>query len=178
MIKVFEQLKSYLEDDSTEILPIDLKDFIFEERVKHLCLHCKHFNYKHTCPPKISIFDYKTIFKEYSYGAIVHTYFNFEDDDFDRIRTKSTNFLHKKILKGESFLYSLNLSLRIGFIGGSCKLCKDGCDDVKCRFPEKSRIPIEATGINVVKTVKDSLGIDLDFTFKKKILHRIGLLVW
>lgn len=172
------ELKTYLEDEHTKLFEINLNDIIFEERIKHLCLHCKHFNVKHTCPPKISIFDYKKLLGEYTYGAIVYTSFEFEEEDFETIRHKSTNFLHKKILKGEQFLYKKNIVIRTGFIGGSCKLCKDGCDELQCRFPEKSRIPIEAMGINVIKTLKDNLSIDLDFTFKDNILHRIGLLVW
>jgi len=48
-------------------------------------------------------------------------------------------------LKMEKLLWEKNNSTAISFIGGSCKLCKNGCGSDKCNNPYMARSPLEAT---------------------------------
>lgn len=66
--------------------------------------------------------------------------------------------------------------MAVSFIGGSCKLCKNGCGKDKCNNPYLSRTPVEAIGINVVKSAKEN-GISITFPPENDII-RIGLLLW
>lgn len=84
--------------------------------------------------------------------------------------------LHKLLLELEKWLYNHNSSNAISFIGGSCKLCKGGCGKDRCNNPYMSRSPIEATGINIVKSMKQ-YGVAVDFP-TNQMLKRIGLLLW
>ena len=50
--------------------------------------------------------------------------------------------------------------MAISFIGGSCKLCKNGCAKDKCNNPGMARIPLEATGVNVIKSLDNIVRFD------------------
>jgi predicted metal-binding protein len=96
--------------------------------------------------------------------------------NFQEKRTQSTNNVHKALLYLEKEMYYANHSLAISFIGGSCKLCKNGCNEKRCVNPELSRMPLEATGCNVVESLKK---VDIDVTFPiTDTLYRYGLLLW
>lgn len=155
---------------------ISASDFVFEERVKQQCFHCKNHNYKWTCPPKIPQINYFKILSEYD-NIIVLIYSEIiTEENKNEIRTKSTNRLHKALLGLEKYLYKKNNSLALSFIGGSCKLCKNGCNDNKCANPHLARIPLEATGCNVIATMKN---IDIDIVFPiDKTMYRFGIFAW
>lgn len=97
--------------------------------------------------------------------------------EFEEVRRNSTVLLHKSLLRAEKKLYENNLPFGISFIGGSCKLCKDGCSKEKCRLPSLSRIPLEATGVDVIEFVKKELDINVVFP-PDEFLYRFGLLLW
>lgn len=98
-------------------------------------------------------------------------------EQFELVRQESTNLVHKILLELEKELYLNNEPVAVSFIGGSCKLCKDGCSPDSCRFPQMARIPLEATGVNVIKLVKESIGINVVFP-PKDFLYRFGLILW
>ena len=148
----------------------------FEERVKLKCFFCNRYNQKWTCPPKIPKVDYEQIIKkEYSEAIILEYKLKVNDDNFEEIRTKTTNYLHKTMLDLEKYLYKNNCSIATSFIGGSCKLCKN-CNPEHCNNPLLARIPMEATGINVLKTMKN-IGVEIKFPITDS-LSRFGLLLW
>lgn len=169
-----DKLKEF--NSELKINKIIFDDIIFEERVKINCFYCKKYNVNWTCPPKIPDIDYRKVIKEYRNIAIVSIGMNIDENNFNDIRNQSTNILHKSLLFLENILWDNNNSLAISFIGGSCKLCKNGCAEDKCRQPNLARIPIEATGINVVSTLK-KIGIDVVFPIKYK-LSRYGMILW
>ena len=150
-------------------------DICFEERVKIKCFHCKRYNKKWTCPPKMPDLDYKKIISEYSNIVAVVCKYYINKETFEEDRNKSTNILHKLLLQSEKILWENNYPMAISFIGGSCKLCENGCDEHSCRNPHLARIPIEATGINVINTMKKY--IDISFP-PKEYIYRVGLLLW
>ena len=96
--------------------------------------------------------------------------------DYNKIRNDSSVILHKALLDLEKWLYHHNSSNAISFIGGSCKLCKGGCGKEKCNNPNMSRAPLEAIGVNIIKSMKQ-YGIDITFPTEKAI-KRVGLLLW
>jgi predicted metal-binding protein len=55
-------------------------------------------------------------------------------------------------------------------------LCKNGCGADKCNNPYLSRAPVEATGLNVLKTAA-KYGIDIIFP-PKETMFRIGMILW
>lgn len=149
--------------------------FVFEERVKLLCFHCEKYNKSWTCPPKIPDINYKELFNNYK-KAIILYYLkkDIKEKEFESIRSESTNVLHKKLLEMEKICWDNNSPMAVSFIGGSCKLCKNGCSPDRCRLPYMARIPIEATGVNVIESLK-RVGIDIKFP-PKDTLGRYGVL--
>ncbi len=169
-----EKVKNF--DTSMSMFPINPRSLIFEERVLLKCFYCSRYDTKWTCPPRIPNLDYKTICNEYQNAAVVMCEIPFEGKIYEEIREKSTNDLHKALLHMEKILWDLDNPLTLTFIGGSCKLCKNGCAEEKCRNPGLKRIPIEATGINVIKSL-ESIGIKISF-IENRTMRRFGLILW
>lgn len=159
-----------------KLVEINRSDFVFEERVKQKCYHCANYGYKWTCPPRIPNVDYPKMFSEYQHFAVIICEVFVDDNDFEEKRQKSTNIIHRALLYLEQQLYNNDNSLAISFIGGSCKLCKNGCNKEKCANPYISRMPWEATGCNLISTLKN-VGIEIHFPITKS-LHRYGLIMW
>lgn len=159
-----------------KVVEIPISNMIFEERVKQKCYHCKNYGVKWTCPPRLPNVDYPKMFMEYNHAAVIICEVFLNDSDFEEKRTKSTNIIHKALLYLEKCLYDRNNSMALSFIGGSCKLCKNGCNKEKCANPYISRMPWEATGCNVIASLA-TIGIEVSFPITTS-LHRYGLLLW
>lgn len=159
-----------------ELLRVDNKDLVFEERVKFNCFYCGKYNSSWKCPPKLPEIDYKKLFEEYDNLLIVYGKFSFDNSNYNVVRADSSVALHKTLLKMEKYLWENNRSEAISFIGGSCKLCKNGCGKEKCNNPYMARSPIEATGVNVVKTMS-AYDVEVKFPPDEYIM-RIGMLLW
>lgn len=174
----YEKIKSELHkyNNKMSIIRIDVNDLSFEERVSMKCFYCSKYDTKWTCPPRIPKLDYRKVISEYENAAFVKCSMEFSENNFNDIRNKSTNELHKSMLYLEKVLWDLNYPMCLTFIGGSCKLCKNGCAKDKCRNPKLKRIPIEAIGVNVIKTL-EKYNESIDFTIKN-IINRYGLILW
>lgn len=171
---------SYLKKKAIELGAVDVYStkpdrLIFDDRVRLQCFNCKNYGVKHTCPPHLENIDFEALIKKYRMClfVIVHRDFNTEEE-FDKIRTESTNTLHKILLALEKEAFSQDNHYTTSFIGGSCKLCKE-CAPDRCRQPAKSRIPLEATGVDVVETMK-KFGMQLKFPVSND-LYRVGMLL-
>lgn len=112
---------------------------------------------------------------EYDNGALIYLDLPYESN-YEDVRSESSILLHKILLELEAYLYQNNNSIALSFIGGSCKLCKNGCDNKGCRQPYKSRSPVEAIGINIIKSA-EKYGIKINFPPNGSMV-RIGLLLW
>ena len=178
MSNIKESLKKYIfSTENFDVIEIKTSQIYFEERVKLKCFQCNKYNHKWTCPPKIPKLDYETIIKkEYSKRLLVRYKESINKENFEQVRLNTTVKLHQALLKAEKFLYDNNNVLVLSFIGGSCKLCKNGCNPEKCNNPQMARIPMEATGINVIKTVNE-VGYNIKFPIEDS-LSRYGLLLW
>ncbi len=147
---------------------------IFEERVKMNCFYCGKYNVSWRCPPNIPTIDYIKMLTEYENAAFIYVKMGLED--YIDVRNDSSIYLHRALLLCEKWLYEHNNSMAVSFIGGSCKLCKNGCSPDKCANPYHSRIPVEALGINIVKSA-EKFGIKIKFPTEDYMM-RIGLLLW
>ena len=131
---------------------INPKDIVFDPRTRLLCLNCARYGKKQTCPPFIPDLDYQSIIRAYSRALLVAVRMTVATDrSFAQIREASTNALHQMLLLLEKAAFNQNAYYAASFIGGSCKLCPDECGD-PCRKPNEARMPMEAVGIDVMKT--------------------------
>ena len=158
-----------------EINPRDLKYF-FDYKTTEMCKSCKRYNTKQTCPPNVSSLEYyKNLLPVYECGAIFYDTFKCSDKSkWKEIGTESSLIIHTSLLKEREVLFNLGHYYINCFGAGSCKLCKE-CS-VPCRQPDKAIIPLEATGINVVKLMK-SYGVDINFPITDS-LYRIGVILY
>jgi predicted metal-binding protein len=155
---------------------IDPDDLVFEERVKMNCFYCGKFGSNWKCPPRLPDLDYKKMISEFDHAAFIYIKVPFTESNYHEVRAASSVSLHHVLLKFEKYLWDHNNSTSVSFLGGSCRLCKNGCSSEKCNNPYLARAPVEATGINVLKSIK-KYGIDIIFP-PKEVLFRIGLILW
>lgn len=173
IIKYVTEKSPYL-----KVCKVNIGSIKFEERVKLQCFHCEKYEQKWTCPPRINVIDFKKVFSEYDNAMIVYCKIPYKNEtEYNIVRGDSTNLIHKTLLELEKILYENNEVFAMSFIGGSCKLCKDGCSEKRCRFPQLSRIPLEATGINVIDFIKNEMNFDIKFPLDK-YMYRFGMLLW
>lgn len=157
-------------------LEIDSDDLIFEERVKMSCFYCGRYNNNWKCPPRIPLIDYKKMLDEYEHCAMVWLVMPVTPETLEDVRVESSVTLHKTLLEMEQFIFHENNSTCLSFIGGSCKLCKNGCSKDRCSNPYKARSPVEAMGVNIIKSAQ-KYGLTIAFPIKSELV-RIGLLLW
>lgn len=175
---VFETLKHFAEREYTDIQLMECNphDAVFEERVKLSCFYCARYNVCWRCPPRIPQLDYPKIMNEFEHAALVWIDMPMTKETYSDVRSESSVRLHHAILDLEQELLRCHVSIYLSFIGGSCKLCKNGCGKERCNNPYLARIPLEATGINVVKTV-EKYGIHVEFPATTHMM-RIGMILW
>lgn len=157
-------------------IEINAHDLVFEERVRMVCFNCARYGNNWKCPPKLPTIDYVKMFNEFDHAAFVWLEMPLTPQTYNDVRSESSVILHEKLLEMEHYLLLQGCYISTSFIGGSCKLCKNGCGKDKCNNPYKARSPLEATGVNVIKSAA-KYGIDIDFPAEKRII-RIGLLLW
>lgn len=174
----FEQLKKALQahNNSLEAMMFSAKELLFEERVKLKCFYCEKYNKTWTCPPRLPDLDFKKIVSEYQNAMFVISNNIADKDNYEDVRRKSSVEIHKAMLHLERFLWDNNNSLSVSFVGGSCKLCKNGCSKDECRNPGLARIPIEALGVNVISSL-NKIGYNIVFPTDKQFI-RAGLILW
>lgn len=161
---------------SIKMVEVNPNNLIFEERVKLNCFYCARYNMSWRCPPKIPVIDYKKVLSEFKTGAFVYDEVPLNEATYSDVRTDSTVMIHRALLQAEKYLLKAGNSMYLSFIGGSCKLCKNGCGKEKCNNPYLARIPLEATGVNVVAS---ALQYDIKITFPvEDHITRIGFLLW
>ncbi len=155
---------------------ITSEDLIFEERVKMNCFYCGKYNINWRCPPKLPQINFKKMLSEYENIALIYVRMPLKEREYSIVRNDSSIYLHRALLLCEKWLYESNNVMALSFIGGSCKLCKNGCAPEKCANPYQSRSPMESLGINVLKTA-EQFGIHISFPVTD-FMVRIGLIAW
>lgn len=172
------ELISFLKETYPALMavPMNPHEAVFEENVKMNCFYCGRYNNNWRCPPNIPQIDYPKMFSEYDRGLFVIASYEYDDENYESIRNESNLVVHRALLTLEKWMWDNNNSTSLSFIGGSCRLCKSGCGKERCNNPYMSRTPLEATGMQVVKTAA-KFGIDIQFPTNKQ-MKRIGLLLW
>lgn len=152
------------------------KDIIFNIKVCEACKSCKRYGLTGCCPPTIGTFEYyKKLLKKYTYGKLFIKKFIIDDlKNWKKLGKQSSLIIHKILLKERQKLINNGHYFNIILGAGSCKYCKE-CS-IPCKLPQFRAIPIEATGINVVTTLK-RMNIFIKFPVKT-YFYRIGLLLW
>lgn len=155
--------------------PKILEEF-FSEKVREYCKSCKRYGQKAQCPPHIeSVSYYKKVLPKFEHGALVFQKFLIDNpanwkelgvSSSKEIQTKLFS-IRDKLLAGGHFV--------VVFGAGSCKNCET-CT-FPCRFPDKSIIPLEGTGLNVVDAVKKITKLNITFPVKD-YFYRIGVALW
>ena len=143
--------------------PKHLKPY-FTNKTREMCKFCKRYGKIATCPPYVdSVEYYEKLLPTYKHGQfiMIETTISFDGaENWETLGRKSSLELHNKLTEKRLKLFSTG-KLSTAFGAGSCKICKT-CH-FPCAFPDKSIIPIEATGLNVVKAVKGLFNIDVKF---------------
>ena len=157
------------------------EDMVFEERVKLKCFHCRNYRTKWTCPGHLPQLDFRQLISEYEHLAVIVSRSEMKDNNTaaqtsQEFYRDTANGLHRAMLYLESELFKSGNPLAQSFIGGSCELCKNGCPPDACAHPDQARIPWDATGCNVTRTLAN-IGLTVDFNDRTH-LTRYGLLLW
>lgn len=171
-----EYANAYLGKNILKGFLIQYDDLVFEERVKMNCFYCGKYGRNWKCPPNLPRINYEKMFEEFENCAAIFVKLEYNKDSYEEVRNNSSLILHKGLLQIEKYLWNHNNSTYLSFIAGSCKLCKNGCGENRCNNPYISRSPVEATGVNIVETVK-KYGLEIEFP-PKEYLIRCGLLLW
>lgn len=174
----FEEMLYYVNQNGYKIYGkvIDGSKLFFEERVRMNCFYCGKYNMNWKCPPQIPSLNYHKMIAEFDNVALIWVEESLKDKDYNQVRNDSSIHLHKALLECEKWLYAKNNSTALSFIAGSCKLCKNGCASDHCANPYQARTPVEALGINIVKSA-GLFGINIKFP-PTKFIMRIGLLLY
>lgn len=155
-----------------------LLDNFFSNKIRELCKYCKRYGKKSTCPPNIdSVEYYKKLLPTYKHGQLVIIETLIDNiENWKILGRKSSLEMYEKLITIRSELFSANRFATI-YGAGSCKNCEK-CQ-IPCAFPEKSIIPIEATGLNVTDAVKAISDIDVKFPVEKYCkFFRIGMVLY
>ena len=173
---LLNQLNGLCKSNGVTMIPVKTENFIFEENVHLNCFYCGRYNNSWRCPPKIPDLDFIKIINEFEFHAFVYNRYEITPQNEHTVRVDSTNHLHKTLLAMEKLLYENGRSKALSFIGGSCKLCKNGCGENRCNSPYAARIPLEATGMNIEKSA-EKYGIEIVWPVSDH-MTRIGMLMW
>lgn len=144
----------------------------FNHKIRELCKSCKRYGQKATCPPYIESVDfYRKLLPSYKKGILLINKFKIDNiKNWKTLGKNSSLVIHKELLKIRTELLKDN-KFAIIFGAGSCKNCEK-CQ-FPCRFPEKSVVPLEGTGLDVVKTVNKITKITIKFPVEK-YFYRVG----
>jgi len=168
---------------------IPARGVILDERVRLKCEvpRCAGYGQYLTCPPHVMPVDaFSKIRSRYRWGLLVQV----EADNIDstdkgkgrinRAILKENKKLHRpfklKLLEiveaVESAAFKKGMRFAAGLVGGSCVLCERCVDDKSseaCRHPFRARPPMEAVGIDVIKTAQIA-GLPIHLSSSKNVV--------
>ena len=148
----------------------------FSYKIRESCKSCKRYGKKATCPPNIESVDYyNKVLSSYKNGILIIEKFPVDNlENWQALGKESSLVIHKTLLKMREELLKQG-KFAVIFGAGSCKNCETCA--FPCRFPEKSVVPIEATGIDVVKLVKYATKINIVFPVTTDF-YRVGIILF
>lgn len=148
---------------------------IFNDKAKEQCRSCKRYGKKATCPPYTYLLGSNKILN-YKNGILCYEEFKINNkQEWRKLSKDSSLKMHAVLLKKRDELIKKGHYYTIAYGAGSCKLCLK-CS-FPCRYPEKSLIPIEAMGLDIVRMMKKYANIKLVFPVKN-FFYRVGLILY
>ncbi len=155
---------------------IKTKDIILDIRASFKCWACPKYGKNATCPPNIASPEYfEKLYKKYQTGILIGKNWDLKTEPMEEVREYSGKSIHKMLLNIEKQAINRGYYFAIVFIGGSCRFCTSDICGPRCSHPESGRIPLEATGVDVLKTC-EKFGHTIKFP-DCKTLWRVGLLL-
>jgi predicted metal-binding protein len=155
--------------------PKILKRF-FDIAVAEECRSCKRYSFKSSCPPNIPDIEYyKKLIPSYKNGLLIYERFKIDDKTkWKELGEFSSKLIHRYLLKTRNELLASGYVFNLALTAGSCKICEK-CS-FPCAHPDLRLVPIEGTGINVIKLAKH-FNINLKFPVEHVFL-RLGVILW
>lgn len=162
---------------------------VVDERVRLKCEvpKCAGYGQYLTCPPYVmSVDTFSRILSGYKWVLLVQVEAkNIDSRDKGKGRINQTILkenreLHRtfklKLLEVveavESAAFKKGMRFAAGLVGGSCVLCERCVDDKSsdvCRHPFRARPPMEAVGIDVIKTAQNA-GLPIHLSSSKNVV--------
>jgi predicted metal-binding protein len=187
--RFYEFIETALEAGATAAKMIPSQRVVIDERVRLKCEvpRCAGYGQFLTCPPYVmSVEAFSRILLRYKWGLLVQVEAqNINSTDkgkgrIDRAVLKRNTELHRpfklKLLEVveavEAAAFKKGMRFATGFVGGSCALCERCVEDKKseaCRHPFRARPPMEAVGIDVVKTAQNA-GLPIHLSSSKNVV--------
>lgn len=137
---------------------IDTRQLLWDFRTTYKCRTCSKYGKVLTCPPFIPDVDYfKRLLLCYKNGLVLVKHFKYStNEEYKNIRESSGPRLQQILLDLENSAFRRGFHWVVSFTGGSCRMCKNCNTSLysKCQTPTLGRIPMEATGIDVMGTCK------------------------
>lgn len=178
-----------LKAGATAARMIPSSQVMIDERVRLKCEipRCAGYGRFLTCPPHVMSVDaFSRILSDYKWGLLVQVEAkNIDSRDrgkgrIDRAILKENAKLHhpfrRKLLEiveaVESAAFKKGMPFAAGLVGGSCTLCERCVTDkvsTACRHPFRARPPMEAVGIDVVKTAQNA-GLPIHLSSSKSVI--------
>lgn len=138
---------------------LNIKALNFRQEVRDMCEagKCGAYGHSWACPPYIGTLEESAAkAAKYAHGIIVQTTGEMEDS-FDFECMKDTEENHKKNFKKLLECIRKDIPDILPMGAGTCTLCKKcSCPDEPCRFPDKVITSMEAYGLVVSDTCRDS----------------------
>jgi predicted metal-binding protein len=166
------------------IVNFDPKTLLFSTKVKEACKSCKRYGKKPNCPPYTeSIEYYHRLLSKYKRAFLIVHQESIEDkNDWETLGRESSKRMAEHLSELRQQLIDKGHYFIVCFGAGSCKNCKN-CT-IPCTHPDKAFMPVEATGVDVVKfcqvlsiTLKEEEKINITFPVKDTF-YRIGMVIY
>ncbi len=161
--------------DTITIVP--KTDLFFDLKVREMCKWCKRYGKKAFCPPYIkSVEFYSNLLPKYKHGQIFYTFSSSPKKTDKNYGKESSLAVHSAIASARRKLFSAGHYFINAFGAGSCKLC-ESCS-FPCGHPDNALIPVEATGMDVVKMM-NNFKISIKFPAENQsFVYRIGVILY
>jgi len=187
--RFFEFIEVALRAGATAARIIPSNWVVIDARVRFKCEvpKCAGYGQYLTCPPYVmSVEAFSKIRSNYKWALLVQVEAkNIDSADKGKSRInpailKENTELHRsfklkliEIVEAvESAAFKKGLRFAAGLVGGSCVLCERCVDDKSseaCRHPFRARPPMEAVGIDVIKTAQNT-GLPIHLSSSKNVV--------
>ncbi len=157
------------------IVPFDLVQYL-ENETRTKCKNCKRYTKSGSCPPYLpDLIYYQETFISFMHGIIIIKKFNIDTpQNWKELGRMSSEEIRKELYHLVKYIKPKRHEI---FGAGSCKNCIK-CS-IPCINPERRLIPLEGTGLNVVKLINEVANIELKFPVENQgFFYRIGLLLY